>query len=246
MEQRIASRIYSDKLKGHFVFLSASFPASERGAEYYQTARPFEITGATIAATRAIFGASGKLVFGGHPTISPLILSVGRDFSLDFPEQDWPFIHIYQSQLYKDEVPEETLQLEKEGFGKIHWIPAVDRDTGKSLRLMRTEMLKTKPIAGIFVGGMEGVYSVSAGESEFSLFKAICKGRPIYPIGAPGGASQLLLNRILRKEEPMDWSFKQITLEELSQPPVYAVLMRKVVLDAIAQQHAIYRARSGS
>lgn len=236
MEQRIASRIYSDKLKGHFVFLSASFPASERGAEYYQTARPFEITDATIAATRAIFGASGKLVFGGHPTISPLLLSVGRDFSLDFPEQYWPFIHIYQSRLYENEVPEETLKLEQEGIGRIYWVPAVDRDAEKSLLLMRTKMLKTtQPIAGIFIGGMEGIYDVDVGESEFFLFKAICEGRPIYPIGAPGGASQLLLNRVLKGEERMVWRFKQITLEELSKPSAYAVLMRKIALDIIAQ-----------
>jgi len=235
MAQGVASRIYSDKLKGQFVFLSASFPAKEREAEYHRTARPFEITDATIAVARAIFGASGKLVFGGHPTISPLILSVGRDFSLDFPKQDWPFIHIYQSQLYEDEVPEETLQLEREGIGQIYWIPAVGKDTVKSQLLMRTEMLKTEPIAGVFIGGMEGIYSVGNEKSEFYLFKASRKGRPIYPIGAPGGASQLLLNRILKKEEPMEWSFKRVTLEELSQPSAYAVLMRKVVSDIIEQ-----------
>lgn len=235
MEQGIASRIYSNKLKGQVVFLSASFPAKDREAKYYQTARPFEITDATVAAARAIFGAHGKLVFGGHPTITPLILSVGHDFSADFPEQDWPFIHIYQSRLYENEVPEETLQLEREGIGKIYWIPAVNRDMVKSQLLMRTEMLKTKPIAGVFIGGMEGVYSLGNEGSEFYLFKNICRGRPIYPIGAPGGASLLLLNRLLEHEEPMEWSFKRVALEGLLQPSPYAVLMRQVILDIIEQ-----------
>jgi len=235
MEQGIASRIYSDKLKGRFIFLSASLPAKERDTKYYQTARPFEITDAAIAAARAVFGARGKLVYGGHPTIAPLILSVGRDFSPDFPVEEWPFIHVYQSLLWEHQLPEETLQLEKEGIGQIHRIPAVDNDKRKSLLVMRTDMLKTEPVAGIFIGGMEGVYDPDDKESEFFLFKTICKGRPIYPVGTPGGASQILLSDVMSKPEAMEWKFKRITPEELSKPSPYAALMRKIVLDIMEQ-----------
>ncbi len=234
MEQATASRIYTDQLKAHFIFISASFPRADRGADYFWTARPSEITDATLAAARAIFGARGKVVFGGHPTISPLILSVGRDFLLGFPEEDKPFVHIYQSQHFENRVPAETLQLAEEGIAQIHWVPGAGKETEKNLLKMRIEMLtRTRPIAGIFIGGMEGVYREAARESEFSLFKEIRRGHPIYPIGATGGGSQILLNRILTNQEPMVWHFTTLTLKELSQPSADGVLMKKIVSDII-------------
>jgi len=180
--ETIASRIYSRELQHRFVFLSASFPTIERRRSYFPTVYPFEVTGASTAAARAIFGASGKLIFGGHPTISPLILSVGSDFLPDIPDTYRPFVRIYQSEFFKGELSDETLQHVREGIGEIIWVPAVGGDRERSLLRMRTEMLEMRPIAGVFIGGMEGVYAEGAAESEFALFKKLRPYWPIYPI----------------------------------------------------------------
>lgn len=259
--QPVLSPTYSDKLRGRFVFLSASFPSPARGPEYYETARPFEITDATVAAARAVLGARGRLVFGAHPTIAPLILSVGRGFLEDFAEKERPLVYVYQSELFKMSVPEETEQLQAEGIGKIHWVPAVDNDREKSLLRMRVEMISdTEPIAAVFIGGMEGVYRAGAEarpwdpeawqwakkkgenaiqqflkpwirESEFSLFRAIRKHCPIYPIGPPGGAAYVLLKNLKAKKEYINWEFKAVELDDLLSPPAYGFLMERIVLD---------------
>ena len=235
MSKVLAPRKYSDELRGKSVFISASFPSEERETEYFRTAKPFEITDATIAAARAIFGAGAELVFGGHPTISPLILSVGRDFIDEFPEERRPFIHIYQSERFKSEIPAETIQFVQEGIGKIYWMPEVQGDQEKSNFQMRIAMLQSGPVAGIFIAGMGGVYKEGVEDSEFHLFRTFCKGRPIYPIGTVGGASQILLERILKHTEPMDWRFPRLRLEDLAEEKVYSVLMKKIALDIIEQ-----------
>lgn len=234
MTQAILSRIYSKALTGRLVFLSTSFPKAERDTRFLSTARPFAIADAVIAAARAIFGAKGGIVFGGHPTISPLILSVARDYLGDFLEGERPYVHVYQSEFFKDDVPDETKRLVQEGMGVIHTTPAVKGDREKSLELMRYNMLETQPIAGIFIGGMEGVYSEGARASEFALFKEVRKGCPVYPIGGPGGASRILLERLLGDRETMTWKYKVIDIEDLAKPRPYTLLMRNIVSDIIA------------
>lgn len=236
MSSTIASRMYSRKLQGQTVFLSASFPSHERSIEFFQSARPFDLADATIAAVRAILGAGGKMVSGGHPTISPLILSVGRDFLQDFIERERPFIHIYQAEWFRDSVPEETIQLESEGMGKIHWTSAETKDRGDNLRRMRIAMLsEMKPVAAILVGGMEGVYKKDDFDSEFYLFKKICSNRPIYPVAYPGGASRILLDSLLSKKEQLTWTYKRLSLRDLQTPMAYSDLMMRIVQD-IADQ----------
>lgn len=231
----VASRIYSQKLRGKWVFISASFPAQDRAREYFESANPFRIIDATIAVARAIFGASGGVLFGGHPTISPLILSVSREFLTDFEEKQRPYVLIYQSRFFQEEIPHETKELTQEGIGRIVWVEATPGNRDKSLWLMREAMLNRGPVAGIFIGGMEGVYREGDPESEFYMFRNICKGCPAYPIGTTGGASETLLQKLREKKEPMTWQWKRVTLDELAQPLAFNPVMRKVVEDIMWQ-----------
>lgn len=229
----ITSRVYSDLLHGRSVFLSASFPSIDRPSEYYKSARPFDISDAALEAARAVFGSRGKLVSGAHPTIVPLILSVGRDFLEEFSDKDRPLVHVYQSKFFGD-IPQETRLLASEGIARIFRTEAIDNDREKSLFVMRKEMLREceETIAGaILIGGMEGVYSRERQTSEFHLFKMMCSGRPIYPIGSTGGAARLLLDDLISGSQRLDWPFQQVNFENLLHPTSYAVLMRKLVLD---------------
>lgn len=233
--QVVASRIYSDKLRGKWVFISASFPAPDRAPEYFKGANPFRITDAIIAAARAIFGATGGVLFGGHPTISPLILSVGREFLSDFDEKQRPYVLIFQSELFSEEIPNETRALANEGIGKIEWVPAVPGDREGSLNRLRAAILQRGPVAGIFIGGMEGVYREGDSRSEFYMFRDICKGRPIYPLGTTGGASEILLQKLAEKKERIGWKWSHVKFEDLARPVAFNTTMRKVVEDIIAQ-----------
>lgn len=180
-------------LHGAPVFLSASFPSPERDAKYYKNADNHEITNAVLALINAVFTANGRLVFGGHPTISPLalhqatMLFVERD-----KERDKERVRIYQSLLFKDQYTEDALEIAASNFGQMIETQLVTGEDGTqtralSLREMRTRMLQeSKPVAAVFVGGMEGV------EDEFRLCAELFPAMPRYLVAAPGGAAALL------------------------------------------------------
>jgi hypothetical protein len=236
----IGSPFYSDGLAGSSVFMSASFPYGDR-ANKFPEANPFEITSAVVALARSVFGAKGKLVFGGHPTISPLVLSVARDFTLFCANQevklDRPLVYIYQSKLFEDVIPKETLQLEEEGIGEIIWVNAEGTDKERSLLKMRVNMLSdSKLLAGVSIGGMNGVYDIDNKQynDEFYLFTKHCNGKPFYPIGSTGGASQALLKAFLKNPKMMkSWKYAVLKPDELGQPTPYSVLTKQIVLDII-------------
>src|SRR5262249_59078396 len=56
--------------EGDVIFLSASVPIREGWAE---DAQPAEIEEAIVSIARAVFARNGRLLFGGHPSVSPLV-----------------------------------------------------------------------------------------------------------------------------------------------------------------------------
>jgi len=157
------------------IFLSASFPSGERG-ERFPEADAAAIADAVTAVVRAVLEAEGRLVFGAHPTISPLVLLVAGEYRRK------EVVEIFQSRYYERVIPRETLRLVELGFGTIHWTEDVGpRD--ESLELMRTKMLERPLAAGVFIGGMEGVVD------EFTLLRDRV---PCFLLAAPGGAARRL------------------------------------------------------
>ncbi len=166
----------SVNLAGARVFLSASFPAGSRG-ERYRPYDPAEIADAVTALVRALFIAGGSVVFGGHPTITPLVLYVATEHGVR------DRVAVYQSSWFKDDVPSETIRLQSLGFGRIVWTQR-GADLRTSLEVMRARMFQeTNPRAGIFIGGMEGI------EEEWKAFRRLLPGSPRLCLQAPGGAA---------------------------------------------------------
>lgn len=162
------------------VFLSASFPSGKRAAKF----KPFDpgaIADAVTAIVRAVLAAKGRLLFGGHPTITPLVLMVASE--LDAKGS----VDVFQSLWFEGQITHETRSLEKAGFGEIHWIEE-RRTRKKSLQTMRHAMLgqDRKLVAGVFVGGMEGVLE------EFELFQELQPCVPRVSFVGPGGAAAKL------------------------------------------------------
>jgi len=207
-----ASRQQVPNLRGRFLFLSASFPSFKRHPEFRTTTDTAEISNAVVSLAKAVFQADGGLVFGGHPTITPLLLSVARDLFLNPPTTPdarprWspangPRLLAYQSHVFDFIRPKEIGELAglQEGLGRIVETEIqndepqprsqveVRPDLQKfSLEHMRLRMLTdpdVQPVAAIYIGGMQGIHD------EFQLAHSRVTRR--YVIAAPGGAAASL------------------------------------------------------
>ena len=166
-------------LADRHVFLSASFPSGQRAEDV----RPFDaaaIADAVTAVVRSVLLGGGKLLFGGHPTITPIVLLIGNELGVRHA------VDIFQSEWFREELTDETVGLIESGVGEIHWTPA--RPTREaSLGLMRERMLKfTQPAGAVFIGGMSGI------RDEYAEFARACPGVPRFPLIGPGGAAAQL------------------------------------------------------
>ncbi len=232
-------------LNGAMIFLSASFPKAGRSQKYAQTADDAEITAAVVALVRAVLQAQGRIVFGGRPDISPLILMTAREF---LPEsQDWeespqgqaPIV-LYQSAVFKGKLPEATQKLIDLESCRTEWVPKTRGETpqwkdqektvldfrsvSQSLDKFRRAMIGKEPIvAAVYIGGMEGI------EDEADLVKQLApKARHF--IGKPGGAAR-------EKADQSSYPTAQsgITLGDLKQMGEYPMLMSGIVRDLVSR-----------
>jgi hypothetical protein len=195
-------------LGGARVFLSASFPSGERG-ERFRPYDPDAIADAVTAVAQAVLVAGGRIVFGAHPTISPLILLIAGELGR------LEVVDVYQSRYFEGRVPQETLDLIERGYGVLHWTDHDPDDRDRSLQWMRERMLRNEPLAAaVFIGGMEGIFD------EDRLLAEIQPDAPRLPVQAPGGAA--------RKLAPSDDPVAARVVERLNSPQ-YPALAREIV-----------------
>jgi hypothetical protein len=191
------------------ILLSASVPSVGRSEKYQANFTKIknaqiQIDEAVIGLARNTFSSNGKLIFGGHPTISPLVAMVATEYSLaqevenvNRNDKDGKRISIFQSKAYAAVSPKETTSLFDLGYSNIIWTDATNGEEfnpeiqktaqcHKSLEFMRREMMKEKIDALVCIGGMEGV------ELEFTLFREIHPTKPIFILKSTGGASKIL------------------------------------------------------
>lgn len=155
------------------IFLSASIPVAGRGP-YFETADPFLIQCAVrefaIAAVR-----QHRIVWGGHPAITPMIWSICEDLGVEYAES----VILYQSRFFEGRYPEESQR-----FDNVVYTDLVPNDMPASLKLMREQMLSRQDLIGaVFIGGMDGV------EIEYDIFSRLHPEAFVIPVAAPGGAA---------------------------------------------------------
>lgn len=159
------------------VFLSASIPGPDRPERYFSTADPVAIGAATRALVTVTLGRC-LLVWGGHPSITPMIWAAAEDLGVDYSV----WVHLYQSRLFEEDFPDEN-----EHFRNVTYVDAVNKDREKSLDEMRRRMMTDfSYTAGVFIGGMQGV------EDEFRRFRDEHGAVPALPVASTGGAALLL------------------------------------------------------
>ena len=194
--------ILSSELEGKIVFLSASYP--EPGVnwpqEYRETLNPGLIAQGVKALLKATFMRRGKVVFGGHPAITPYVIDVAEGYERYYEGEK--FVYFYQSKHFEERYPEEAKQMQAKPLAQfvatasisVHLpigtsqaqIEKANREA--SLLEMRTRMFTDcKPSFAVFIGGKEGIIH------EFDLFHQIFPEAKLYPIMATGGAAGKLL-----------------------------------------------------
>ncbi|WP_299066560.1 hypothetical protein [uncultured Psychrobacter sp.] len=162
----------ANKLKN--IFLSASIPLKERNPMYYDTADIIAIRDCISSLAKVVLPEC-RLIWGGHPSITPLISSVLESLDVDIAEH----VCLYQSEYFRKMFPVENEKLSES--------LVVTDDMGsrdESLALMREDMITENDfIAGIFVGGMEGV------RDEFELFTQSHPKAMVLPMASTGAAA---------------------------------------------------------
>lgn len=158
------------------IFLSASIPLPERDPKYIGSADVIAIRDSVLALASVVLP-QFRLIWGGHPSITPLIAQVLRHFGKEANNH----VTLYQSLYFERFFP-----LENESVAHI----VKTKDLGNrndSLYEMRSRMIRdNKFVAAFFIGGMEGV------EDEYKMFTSYHKNSKVFPIASTGAAAKLI------------------------------------------------------
>jgi len=216
------------------IFLSASIPLPERHPKYYDTADIIAIRDAIIALV-SISLDKYRIIWGGHPSITPLIYYVmermivntlqREDYSLiltskekelveqKLKERIQQHVKLYQSLYFKSIFPEDN-----EHFENIVFTKNVG-DIHSSIQFMREQMFSENEFsAAIFIGGMDGV------EVEFNMFKEKHPKALLLPVASTGAATKIVYDNVLAE------NFRN---ERLVRDYGYMSMFQKLLLDKI-------------
>ncbi|MFD2918107.1 hypothetical protein ACFS6H_00220 [Terrimonas rubra] len=192
------------------IFLSASIPIPDRDKKYYDTADIIAIRDAVIALTTILLP-HHRLIWGGHPSITPLIYYViertiinkleRTDWDIRLSEEECEIVKselkskvqnhvtLYQSLYFKEIFPEDNNK-----FENIVFTPSTG-DKLDSIRLMRQNMLSENQFsAAVFIGGMDGI------EAEFNMFREQQPDALLLPIASTGAATRIVYNNLLQEK----------------------------------------------
>ncbi|MER8752004.1 hypothetical protein NKH57_22485 [Mesorhizobium sp. M1050] len=156
------------------IFLSAGVPDPRRGPEFAATADTVAITAAVSALVYVALGRR-RLIWGGHPAITPMIFVMSEGMSINYAE----WVTLYQSEFFKDEFPEDNKR-----FRNVVFTERLNNDREASLRLMRQRMFEEHEFrAAVFIGGMGGIVA------EYEMFRQLQPHAKVIPVTSTGGAS---------------------------------------------------------
>lgn len=156
------------------VMLSASLPTELNG-----TNRAQDLYDLLVVLATGILTSGGRLVFGGHPSVTPLIHRIAQ--SADARQGQ---ITLFQLEQFRAQAP---IQIQDRSvFGEVRWC--------KDLQEMRDGMAAMAE-AGVFVGGKtSGSVGGKPGiRDEFERFVARHPRGPVYLLGLLDGETQRII-----------------------------------------------------
>jgi len=170
-------------LKRMPVLLSASLPDETADSQRVQ-----DLYTVIALLTHAVVAAGGRIVFGGHPSIAPLVRETVNRL------EKGGVVDLYQLRRFQEAAPE---AIHDDGvFSEIHWIEA-DDDIDAELGRMRDRMAEAAR-AAIFAGGKTaGHYGKTPGiRDEYQRFTAKHPEGPVYLVGLLGGETLKLIEEM--------------------------------------------------
>ncbi|MCY4216414.1 MAG: hypothetical protein OXC92_05465 [Flavobacteriaceae bacterium] len=190
------------------IFLSASIPLPLRDSKYIETADIIAIRDAVIALTRVVLP-HNRVIWGGHPSITPLIYYVMCKLNLNIQEH----VKLYQSLWFEDEFPEDNNMFENIVF------TAKQNNISSSIGLMREKMFSENEfVAAVFIGGMDGI------EDEYKMFRKYHPDALLLPIASTRAATKIVYDNLLPR------NFKNQRLEK---DYSYTSLFKQLLIDRI-------------
>lgn len=158
------------------VFLSASIPYPDRDKKFYDTADIVSIRDAVRALATVVIP-KAHLIWGGHPSITPLIRFVMDRMNVDLKKH----VTLYQSLFFEEYFTPENFAFENIVLTEKR------NNRDESLELMRSKLINENDFkVGIFIGGMEGI------NDEHLMFKERHPNALILPIASTGAAAKIL------------------------------------------------------
>lgn len=166
------------------IFLSASVPLEERHPKYYDTADIIAIRDAVIALTQVVLP-HHRLIWGGHPSITPLINYVMEKFELNIQAH----VTLYQTLFFEKLFPADNNKFENIIFTENF------NDPNLSVANMRKRIFSENDFAaGVFIGGMDGI------DIEFDLLRDYHPKALLFPVASTGAAARIVYNEKLPEE----------------------------------------------
>ncbi|HTN18469.1 MAG TPA: hypothetical protein VL092_12345 [Chitinophagaceae bacterium] len=190
------------------IFLSASIPFKERNPKYFDSADIVAIRDAVIALASIVLP-KHRLIWGGHPSITPIIYYVMEKMNLNVQEH----VILYQSKFFEHLFPKDNNRFQN--------VTLTDNlgEMSESIRHMRNRMFQeNKFTAAVFIGGMEGI------EDEFKMFREFHPDALLLPIASTGAAARIVYDTVLPD------NFKN---ERLVKDYGYMSLLQKLLIEKI-------------
>jgi hypothetical protein len=188
------------------VFLSASIPYPDRDKKFYDTADIVSIRDAVRALATVVIP-KAHLVWGGHPSITPLIRFVLDRMKVDLKSH----VTLYQSLFFEDSFLPDNFVFENIVLTEKR------NNRDESLELMRNKLINENDFKiGIFIGGMDGI------NDEYVMFKKRHPDALVLPIASTGAAA-----KILYENQPQDFDIR------LKNDYAYMALLRDLLANFI-------------
>jgi len=161
-------------LKGLPVMLSASLPD-----ELVGTSRSQDLYDLLVVLAGGILSSGGRLVFGGHPSVTPLLHRVAKGAGVREGQ-----VTLFQLERFRQQAPVEVQ--DRSVFGGVRWC--------EDLEIMR-EGMAAMANAGVFVGGKTTGYvgNKPGVRDEFERFVRRHPLGPVYLLGLLDGEAQRLI-----------------------------------------------------
>ena len=159
------------------IFLSASVP-DRNSPNFIEDADTIAVASAVRALIFVILGRK-PLVWGGDPSITPMIWSVAESLKVSYAE----WVRLYQSNYFEENFPEQNKK-----FNNVVIIDEVVGELEASLYEMRRRMFSDNSFStAIFIGGMKGILD------EAELLSKLSPKTRLFPILSTGGATEEVL-----------------------------------------------------